>query len=297
MKVFITGANGFVGTALSAFFVRRSHEVFALVRNPSKAVGLPTGVKVIVGESSKPGKWQENLHQYDLFINLAGASIFRRWDDDYKKLLRHSRISTTRNLVEAIPAKSTLLSTSAVGYYGMKDDEELDESSESGNDFLARLAADWEAEAMKADQKVARVVITRFGVVFGRDGGALAQIVKPFKFFVGGAIGSGNQWMSWIHINDLCRAALLVAEDPQIQGPLNFCAPSPTRNRDLARQIGDILGRPSFMPAPGFMINLVLGEFGSVILKGQRVFPKKLLSHGFSFNFPDVKSALSDLLR
>ncbi|MGC8657726.1 MAG: TIGR01777 family oxidoreductase [Desulfomonilaceae bacterium] len=296
MKVFITGANGFVGSALSGFFSECGHEVFALVRNPSKAVGLPTSVKIVLGDPSKPGKWQEDLHKYDLFINLAGASIFHRWNDDYKKLIRNSRINTTKNLVQAIPSNTTLLSTSAVGYYGMKGDEELDESSKSGNDFLAKVTADWEAEAMEAIKKDVRVVITRFGVVLGPNGGALGEMLRPFKFFVGGPIGNGRQWLSWVHVKDLCRAAMFVTAHPEIQGPVNFCAPNPIRNRDLARHIGDILGRPSFLPAPGFIINLILGEFGSVILKGQKVLPKKLLSHGFSFNFPDIKSALIDLL-
>jgi uncharacterized protein (TIGR01777 family) len=243
------------------------------------------------------GKWQEALDNYDLFINLAGANIFRRWDEDYKKLLRDSRINTTRNLVDAMTGNATLLSASAVGYYGMTEDEELDESSGPGNDFLAQLAVDWENEALEASSKGARVVITRFGVVLGRDGGALAQMIRPFKFFAGGPIGSGRQWMSWIHIVDLCRAALFAAENEEIHGPINLCAPGPIRNGDLAKEIGKILGRPSFMPAPGFIVSLAMGEFGSVILKGQRVVPGKLQKHGFSFNFPDIKSALSDLLR
>ena len=212
MKVFITGANGFVGTNLGRFFIDQGHKVFALVRNPSKVRTLPQDFTVVQGESTKPGKWQEDLANYDLFINLAGANIFRRWDNDYKQLLRDSRINTTRNLVEAMPGQATLLSVSAVGYYGMTDDVELDESSKPGNDFLAQLAMDWETEAMKAAQKGTRVVITRFGVVLGEDGGALAQMIKPFKLFAGGPIGGGRQWMSWIHINDLCRASLFAAE-------------------------------------------------------------------------------------
>ncbi|MGC8605099.1 MAG: TIGR01777 family oxidoreductase, partial [Desulfomonilaceae bacterium] len=288
MKAFLTGGNGFVGTNLSRFLIESGHKVFALVRNASKATGLPKQVSVVLGDPSKPGKWQEDLLNYDLFINLAGANIFRRWDDTYKKLLRDSRIYVTRNLVEAMPPAATLLSTSAVGYYGMTADEELDESSKPGSDFLAQLAVDWEAEAMKAVSKGVRVVTTRFGVVLGRDGGALTQMIRPFKLFVGGPIGNGLQWTSWIHINDLCRAALFAAENSDLQGPLNFCSPLPIRNRDLAKEIGKILGRPYFMPAPSFMINLVLGEFGSVILKGQKVLPKKLLEHGFLFNFPSI---------
>ncbi len=297
MKVFLTGSNGFVGTNMARFLIESGHKVFALVRNPSKATGLPKDVTIVVGEPTKAGKWQDALDKYDLFINLAGANIFRRWDENYKNLLRDSRISTTKNLVDAITGNATLLSASAVGYYGMTEDEELDESSKPGNDFLAKLAVDWENEAFKASDKGVRVVTTRFGVVLGRNGGALAQMIRPFKFFAGGPIGSGRQWMSWIHIIDLCRAASFVAENTEIRGPVNLCAPGPIRNRDLAIEMGKILGRPSFLAAPGFIVSLAMGEFGSIILKGQRVVPRKLQKYGFSFNFPDIKSALSDLLR
>jgi len=189
-----------------------------------------------------------------------------------------------------------LLSTSGVGVYGFTGDEELDESSPPGTDFLARLAADWEAEALKARQKGVRVVIARFGVVLGKDGGALGLMIMPFRFFVGGPLGSGEQWLSWIHVEDLCEAALFAATEERIQGPLNFAAPGPVKNRDLARIIGKVLARPSFMPAPAFMIKLVMGEMGSVILRGQRVMPRRLQAEGFNFRFPDVESALRDLL-
>lgn len=301
MRIFITGANGFVGSNLSRVFLRDGHEVTALVREAKKASALPREVSLVTGEPSKLGKWQEAVAGHDVLINLAGASIFKRWDRAYKQLLRDSRIFTTRNLVEALPsgagAKVTLISTSAVGYYGFRDDEQLDETSSGGTDFLAVLARDWEAEALKARDKGARVVLTRFGVVLGRDGGALDQMTTPFRFFVGGPLGSGKQWFSWIHIEDLCRAALFVISHSDIEGPVNFTAPEPVRNRDLAKAIGKALTRPSFMPAPGFMISLVLGEFGSVILKGQRVIPRVLQSKGFTFGFPDVETALSNLLR
>lgn len=282
---------------MARFLDETGHEVSLLVRNPSKVKDLPRRVSVVIGESTKQGTWQENLEKYDLFINLAGANIFRRWDDDYKKLLRESRIKTTRNLVEALPTSGVFLSASAVGYYGFTGGEELDETSPPGKDFLAQLAVDWENEALNASQRGIRVVLTRFGVVLGNDGGALDQMVRPFKFFVGGPIGNGSQWMSWIHVEDLCRAALFVAENPAVEGPVNFCSPEPVTNKNLAEQIGKILHRPSFIPAPGFVIRLALGEFGSVILKGQRILPRKLINHGFQFSFSSVRSALTDLLK
>ncbi len=298
MKIFITGANGFVGTSLCRTLLKQGHEVSGLVRGEGK--NLPGGVSYVVGESTKPGKWQETVAGHDVLINLAGASIFKRWNKEYKQLLRDSRILTTKNLVEAIPEESaekmTLLSTSAVGYYGFRGDEELNETAPAGDDFLAILARDWENEAYKAREKRVRVVITRFGIVLGQDGGALEQMTMPFRFFVGGPLGSGRQWFSWIHVEDLIRAALFVISRPDIDGAVNFTAPNPIRNKDLAKTIGTFMHRPSFMPAPAFMIKLFMGELGSVILNGQRVLPGVLQSKGFEFNFPDIKSALRNLL-
>jgi uncharacterized protein (TIGR01777 family) len=298
MRVFITGANGFVGTNLSRFLAEAGHEVTGLVRDEKAQRKLAPKVTAVIGNPTEPGKWQEAVAGHDVLINLAGASIFKRWDSAYKKLLRDSRLLTTRNLVDAIPASSntTLLSTSAVGYYGFRQDEELNENATGGEDFLAVLARDWEAEALRARNSGVRVVVTRFGVVLGKDEGALSQMILPFRFFVGGPIGSGRQWFSWIHIQDLCRAYAFVMENKEIEGPVNFTAPGPVRNRDLAKAIGSVLHRPSFMPAPSFMMSLVLGEFGSVILKGQRVVPGVLLSKGFTFNFSEVQKALRDLL-
>lgn len=298
MKVFVTGANGFVGTHLCRFLMEEGHAVTALVRSEHALQALPDKVAPVNGDPTRPGKWQDSIAGHDAVVNLAGASVFKRWTADYKDLLRKSRILTTRNVVDAIPAGAgtTLFSTSAVGYYGFTGDEELDELAPAGDDFLARLAVDWESEALKARAKGIRVVLPRFGVVLGRDGGALSQMALPFRFFVGGPIGNGKQWCSWIHLLDLCRAYTFLFNHPEIEGPVNFTAPAPVRNKTLAAALGKVLGRPSFMPAPGFMISLVLGEFGSVILKGQRVVPRVLESHGFSFRFPQIEEALGDLL-
>jgi uncharacterized protein (TIGR01777 family) len=297
MKVFITGGSGFVGSHLTEFLLSRGHEVTVLARTPR----IPTeheNLSLIAGDATRVGPWQDALKDHDAVINLAGATIFKRWTDDYKRLLRDSRIITTRNIVDAIPRDSdiTLLSTSAVGYYGFAEDEKLTESAPPGTDYLARLARDWETEALKATEKGSRVVITRFGIVLGADGGALQQMTAPFRFFVGGPIGHGKQWLSWIHIEDLCHALELCLANEAISGPLNVTAPNPVRNGEMSRAIGDVLHRPSFMSAPGFMIKLMLGEFGSVILKGQRVIPEALERAGFRFKFPDIQTALNDLL-
>jgi uncharacterized protein (TIGR01777 family) len=189
-----------------------------------------------------------------------------------------------------------LFSTSAVGYYGFHEDDELDESSPPGDDFLATLGEEWESEAMRAQQKGARVVITRFGIVLGRGGGALQQMVTPFRRFVGGPLGSGRQWLSWIHMDDLVHAFIHLLGSPNHTGPFNVTTPCPVRNRDFAKILGRVLRRPSSMPTPALVIRLVLGEFGSVILKGQRVIPKRLLESGFSFRFPQLEEALRNLL-
>jgi uncharacterized protein (TIGR01777 family) len=189
-----------------------------------------------------------------------------------------------------------LFSTSAVGYYGFHGDEELTEHSPPGNDFLARTAVEWEEEALKAREKGSRVVMTRFGIVLGEKGGALSQMIPLFRNFVGGPIGSGRQWFSWIHMEDLTEAFVFLMRQPEVSGPVNVCSPNPIRNRDLAKALGKALNRPSFVPAPGFMIKLVLGEFGSVILEGQRVIPKRLVKDGFTFKYPDIGEALENIV-
>ncbi len=300
MKAFITGGSGFVGSHMTRFLVGRGIEVTIMARNARLGPHLGEKVSVVAADATKPGKWQDQVAQHDVLINLAGVSIFHRWNEDYKRRLRDSRMLTTSNLVDAIPfdasGKITLLNASGAGYYGLTKDEELDETCPPGSDFLGQLAKDWEKQAIRAKKKGVRVVRARFGIVFGRDGGALSQMILPFRCFVGGPTGNGQQWISWIHVQDLCRAALFAIENKNITGPLNFTAPVPVRNADLARTIGKIMKRPWFIPAPSFMIKLALGEFGEYLLKGQRVVPKALLDAGFTFKFNTIQEALQDLL-
>lgn len=295
----MTGGTGFVGTYLSACLARHGNEITILTRASDQPNAPVSGINYLHGDCTRKGPWQDSIRNHDVIINLAGASIFSRWTESYKKLLIESRVSTTRNIVEGIPAGSdrriTLFSTSAVGYYGFHEDDELTEESPAGNDFLARLAVDWETEAFKAEEQGARVAITRFGIVLGKNGGALGQMIPLFKMFIGGPIGNGRQWFSWIHIRDLAEAFIFLMKHPEISGPVNLCAPIPVRNRDLAKSLGKALHRPSFMPAPAFMISLMLGEFGSVILKGQRVLPRRLLQSGFTFQYPEIDTALQSI--
>jgi uncharacterized protein (TIGR01777 family) len=296
MKTLITGGLGFVGTQLAIRLLEKGHEVTIADRAPQPRDDTPHQARYVSADTTAPGPWQENVSGQDIVINLAGVSIFSRWNAETKKLIHDSRILTTRNVVKALPANKEILlcSTSAVGYYGFRGDEELTEDGSPGNDFLATLSIDWEAEARKAADKGARVVITRFGIVLGKTGGALGQMIPAFKKFVGGPLGSGKQWFSWIHMEDLLNAFLFVLDNKDINGPVNFSSPNPVTNKDLGKALGKVLGRPSFVKTPGFMLRMVLGEFGSVLLEGQKVIPAKLLKHGFVFRYPDITSALEE---
>ncbi len=301
MKILISGGSGFVGSNLTTLLVEKGHDVTVMSRNPDKGPSFPPGVNTLAADAMKPGPWQAELALHDAVVNLAGVSVNKRWDEQHKKMLRDSRILTTRNVANAMlaPGNSAriLVNASGVGIYGFTKDEQLTENAPTGGtDFLSRLAQDWENEAIKASENGVRVVRARIGIVLGRDGGALAEMTKPFRFFVGGPLGNGKQWFPWIHVRDLCRAILFAIENSNMSGPMNCAAPNPVRNADLAKAIGKALGRPSFMPAPAFMIKLILGEFGSVILEGQRAIPKALLDNGFKFEFTHIDQALRDIL-
>jgi uncharacterized protein len=300
MKILMTGGTGFVGHFLTSTLRRDGHEMTILVRSDAEAKNGPQGALLLQGDPTVRGPWQDQVAGYDTIINLAGASIFSKWTIEHKKAIRESRLLTTRHLVEAMGAgperTTTLFSTSAVGYYGFHEDEELTEDAPPGDDFLATVAREWESEALKASEKGARVVITRFGIVLGPGGGALGQMIPLFKKFVGGPIGNGKQWFSWVHAEDLCEAFSFLTKHPELSGPFNVCSPMPIRNKDLAKALGRTLHRPSFFPAPGIVIRLVLGEFGSVILKGQRVVPKRLLDNGFTFRYPGIDEALATVV-
>ncbi|RPJ16001.1 MAG: TIGR01777 family protein [Desulfobacteraceae bacterium] len=298
MKIFITGGTGFIGSNLSASLVKMGHSVVAAGGHNTVRTSSNPNLKYISADTTKKGLWQEELKDIDVAINLAGRSIFSRWDEKYKKSIYESRILTTRNLVEALPSgrSITLCSTSAAGYYGDRVEDVLTENEPSGSDFLAKVCRDWEEEAFKANDKGVRVAAMRFGVVLGKGGGALEKMMPPIRFFVGGPLGNGRQWFPWIHIEDLVSAIMFIIENKHVGGPLNFTAPEPVRNIGLVKTIAGILHRPAFMPAPSFMIRLILGEFGSSLLASQRVIPDRLSKYGFKFKYPDIKSALSNIL-
>ena len=300
MKIFITGGTGFVGRNLVSRLVGEAHTVTVLSRSEKASDRFPERTSIMLGDPTVVGAWQESVKGHDCIINLAGKSLFSRWTPETKKLIRESRISTTRNIVDAIePARGkdvVLFNTSAVGYYGFRGDEVLTEESPPGDDFLAQVAVEWENEALRAEEKGTRVVITRFGIVLGEKGGALGQMVSIFRKYLGGPLGSGKQWFSWIHMGDLVGAFVFLMAHPEISGPVNMTSPNPIRNEELARALGKAMHRPSFLPAPGFMLKLLLGEFGSVLLEGQRVIPRKLLDNGYVFIYPEIDGALQSLI-
>lgn len=297
MRVFIVGGTGFVGVNLANRLIARGDEVTVLGRGPERPRGLDRAVPVLAGDATVPGDWQQRLAGHEAVVNLAGASIFTRWTAGAKRAIRESRILTTRNVVDALPKGGgvTLVSTSAVGYYGFHGDEELGEDSGPGDDFLARLCVDWEAEALRATARGARVALTRFGMVLGPGGGVLGQMAPVFRAFLGGPLGSGRQWFSWIHVEDLFGGLLHILARPQSSGAYNLTAPGPVTNRELARELGRVLHRPALLPAPGFAVRLALGEFGDVLLEGQRVLPRRLLAEGYRFAHPGLAAALDDL--
>ncbi len=297
MKILITGGTGFVGSFLSKELIKKGHEV-TVIGSCHRTSQDKGGLRAVYADTTKKGQWQEELKAMDIVINLAGASIFNRWTKTYKQQIYDSRILTTRNVVEAMTGNrtQTLISTSAVGYYGSRGDDILTESEPVGCDFLASVGKDWEYEALLAEGKNIRTIVGRFGVVMGKGGGALKQMVTPFKWFLGGHMGSGRQWFSWIHIEDIVNCMLFAIENQEFQGTANFCSPNPVTNHELSKILGDILNKPAILPAPSFGLRLILGEFADTLLSSQRAVPDKLLKSGFVFKYPHLKDALQNLL-
>ena len=300
MQVFITGGTGFLGKALAAKLLDEGHHVTILTRAAPQE-NIHAGVHYAQGNPAVKGPWQEELGRHDVVINLAGASIFQPWTARNKKAIYESRILTTRNVADAIAGHADreiiLLNGSAVGFYGARDDEELVEESSPGNDFLATVVRDWEAEAARAGKNGARVVLCRIGVILGRDGGALTKMLSVFKWGLGSPLGSGKQWFSWVALPDLVSIFLFLMENRAISGPVNCTAPNPVTNLELTKTLGSVLHRPVILPhVPAFLLKTILGEFSNVLVKGQKVIPAKLLRQNFTYEFPEIAAAFAHLL-
>jgi uncharacterized protein len=301
MKVFLTGGTGFVGSNLTRRLIALGHEVTVITRSAAKTQTLLPKASFVEGNPTKPGTWQEVVPKHDVIINLAGRSIFTYWTEKARREIIDSRVSITRNVVDALqaaPAGTLLISTSAVGYYGSTmDDRPLDEGSPPGDDFLAEVGKLWEAEAKRAEPFGVRVVTCRFGIILGKNGGALEKMIPAFRYWLGSPLGSGKQWFSWIHLEDLLGIMVFLAENQGLSGAVNATAPHPVRNSELTETLARVLGRPLLLPAvPGFLLRAALGDFGNVLLEGQRVVPQRLLDSGYPFRFATIEEALRDLI-
>lgn len=302
MRILLTGGTGFIGRRLSELLIARGDDVTVLTRDPRAARSGLKATRVAIWDPALGPAPADLLGSTDAVVNLLGESIAKgRWTAAKKTRILDSRVTGTRNLVNGIRAASprpkTLVSGSAIGYYGPHGDETLDEGCPAGHDFLADVARAWEAEATRAFESGVRVVILRAGVVLGPGGGALGAMLPPFKLGVGGPIGSGGQWMSWIHRDDHCGLVMHALDRTELTGPVNGTAPNPVTNRDFAKVLGRVLGRPALLPTPGFALKLLLGEMAvPLLLSGQMVVPKRAQQTGFHFKYPVLEGALREIL-
>ena len=321
MKVFITGGTGFIGGHLVRHLQARGDSIVIATRNPEKHKKEDPGKADKPGKTDEPGNKQvprqdrvpvryvsldgdlaELLEGCDVVVNLAGESLFgKRWTEGVKKRLYDSRVRTTRKLVDAMrkldSKPALLLSGSGVNYYGDCGSDKITEKRGAGNDFLAGICRDWEQAALEAEQIGVRVVTPRISVVLGTEGGALATMLPVFRAFLGGSIGSGEQYFPWIHVDDLCRSFLYVMDDDSITGPYNAAAPNPVTMDDFSKALGDVLSRPSIFRVPEFGLNLVLGEAAVLVTTSLRVIPEKITEKGFRFKYEQVSEALRHLLQ
>ena len=296
MKLVIAGASGFIGSALCSRLLDKGHVLTLLTRVAPRDASTATK-RWLQWAPGTPGHWETGVDGADGVINLAGEPIAaKRWTERQKQKILTSRIETTNSLVEAIrKAKQKpgfLINASAVGYYGPRGDETVTEEAAAGNDFLSSVCREWEEEAKKAESLGLRVIRVRTGIVLGRGGGALAKMVPPFKFFVGGPLGSGTQWMSWIHLEDEAGLMIYLIEHSQATGPFNATAPNPVRMKEFCQVLGQVMGRPSWAPVPAFALRLALGELAEMLLTGQRVIPAAAQKLGYQFRYANLDAAL-----
>ena len=305
MKIAISGATGFVGSRLVERLHTEGHRILVLTRNPTfaqKVFPSPAfpNLEIIAYTPSVSGTWQDSIAGCDSVVNLAGEPIAEgRWTPERKQEILNTRKLGTQKIVEAIakanPHPTVLVNTSAIGYYGTSETASFDEDSASGNDFLSQVCREWEAEATKVKDTNVRLVILRFGIVLG-NGGALGKMITPFKLFAGGPIGSGQQWFSWIHLDDIVGLIIQALTKPTMEGVYNATAPQPVRMNDLSTTMGNVMNRPSWLPVPGFAIEAILGDGAKVVLEGQQVLPKRTLESGFEYQYPNLQSALTQIL-
>lgn len=306
MKVAVTGATGFVGSRLVERLQADGHQAVILVRDAKKAGQIFPKAKfpqvdVVPYMPKASGDWQKQIAGCEGVVNLAGEPLIGdRWTASSKQEIIDSRKVGTEKIVEAIaqadPKPRVLVNASAIGYYGTSETDTFDEASDSGNDFLAQVCQVWETAAQSVTETDTRLVIPRIGIVLGK-GGALERMLPPFQLFGGGPIGTGRQWFSWVHRDDLVSLILKALTDEQMSGVYNATAPKPVRMTELCSTLGKVINRPSWLPVPSFALELLLGEASQVVLQGQYVEPKKTQASGFEFQYPQVEQALSQILK
>ena len=305
MKIAITGATGLVGSQLVARLQQKKHQILVFTRNLSKAqkafpASAFSNVEAVQYTPQESGDWQQRISGCDAVINLAGEPISERWSPQQKQAILESRKIGTRKLVEAIAMAEqkpqVLVSGSAVGYYGTSETATFDETSNVGNDFLAQVCQNWEQEAQKVTEYGVRLVIFRIGIVLA-NGGALGKMIGPFKMFAGGPIGSGKQWFSWIHRDDLVGLIVRAVEQEDMSGVYNATAPNPVRMSKLCQTLGEVMNRPSWLPVPDFVLEILLGDGAVVVLEGQRVLPQQTQATGYSYQYPELKPALAEIVK
>jgi uncharacterized protein (TIGR01777 family) len=300
VKVLVTGGSGFIGHALCHALVGRGDAVVALLRRPGAVDQLPAGTERIQWDASAlpPAPAFDGV---DAVVHLAGENVAQRWTATRKQRIRTSRVDGTRRLVDALAALAhrprVLVAASAIGFYGDRGEETISEDSSPGRDFLAEVCVAWEAAARRAESLGMRVVVVRIGVVLGVEGGALARMLPPFKLGLGGPVGNGRQWMSWVHRDDVIGLVLHALDRPAVTGALNATAPEPVRSRDFARALGTVLRRPAVLPVPAFALRLAFGEMATVLLGGQRVLPVRTQANGYVFRFATLEPALRHILQ
>ena len=301
MKIAIAGATGFVGSRLVEQLQAQGHQVIILTRSPQQASNRFGQAQIVGYNPLKSGEWQQSISGCDAVINLAGEPIAeKRWTPAQKRSILDSRQLGTQKIVEAIDLATVkpqvLINASAIGYYGTSETSKFDETSPAGTDFLAEVCTAWETAAHAVTANGTRVVILRLGIVLGENGGVLGKMLAPFSAFVGGPIGSGNQWFSWIHRDDVVKLIIAALNDTKMQGVYNATAPNPTTMTEFAQTLGTVMNRPSWLPVPNFALEAMLGEGAIVVLQGQQVIPTRTLAQGFDFQYPTLKPALTALL-
>ncbi|MEP0915738.1 TIGR01777 family oxidoreductase [Leptolyngbya sp. DQ-M1] len=304
MKVAVTGATGFVGSRLVERLLAEGNSVVAFSRARASAERkLPrsSNLEIVAYHPQQAGDWQAKISGCDAVVNLAGEPIAEnRWTPEIKKSLLESRTLTTQNVVNGIAQAnskpSVLVNASAIGFYGTSETAAFDETSAAGQDFLAEVCQAWEAEASKVKESGTRLVIFRIGIVL-ENGGALGKMLTPFRMFAGGPIGSGKQWFSWIHREDLVNLILKALTDSNLEGTYNATAPNPVKMAELTDALGQVMNRPSWLPVPAFALEALLGDGAIVVLEGQQVLPKRTLTTGFEYEYPTVNQALAAILK